>query len=82
MLKREEEDGGPEGIAGPLDLQCARTCVSEPYLDTTELETIPYGNDQRLQSGNQDCSGTLTEHPAILPHDDDALKLVREIFFK
>ncbi|KAG5273070.1 hypothetical protein AALO_G00147320 [Alosa alosa] len=81
------EDRIQEGInsceQGAFDLMCARTCISEAWLDTADLETLPYGsNDQGHKSGNENCvTSILTEHPDT-PSDDDALKLVREIFFK
>ncbi|XP_041652698.1 uncharacterized protein si:ch211-127m7.2 [Cheilinus undulatus] len=65
------------------------TYVSETDLDITEVETLPYtGNMQHPgpegQRPEPDQTLTKVEHtqkPADAAEDDDALRLVREIFF-
>lgn len=85
----DKEESSRQGGVEKRTLDClnARICASESYLDTTELETLPYSNDQGLRPGNGNSikrPRTLTEHLDIVhdDDDDDALKLVREIFFK
>ena len=80
VKKRRQEAGMDSNEQGTLE---ARTSALESDLDTAEQETLPYGNtDQGHKSGNEECTtSTLTDHQPDTVSDDEALKLVREIFF-
>ncbi|KAK9516790.1 hypothetical protein VZT92_024701 [Zoarces viviparus] len=69
------------------------TYVSETDVDVTEAETVPYTNSPQhrapegQRSGPGQCRGGLgkieekEEHSQMPAEEDDALRLVREIFF-
>lgn len=73
------------------------TYVSETDLDVTELETLPYTKSPQDQGRESERTGAVQDHsdvtkgqPEVETHsqtkadaaeDDDALRLVREIFF-
>ncbi|XP_035801607.2 uncharacterized protein si:ch211-127m7.2 [Amphiprion ocellaris] len=78
-LEEESSDGGDD-----LDM----TYVSETDLDITEVETVPYttsphhaGSEGQRSEPVQDHVDLEAEKRKEQPQEDDALRLVREIFF-
>ncbi|XP_061532886.1 uncharacterized protein si:ch211-127m7.2 isoform X2 [Phycodurus eques] len=59
------------------------TYVSETDLDVAEMETVPYtGSDQKEEDeGRQQTTKTEKQHLTENQSGDDAMRLVREIFF-